>query len=93
MPRWHKVVALIAFFALSTALFAQRDLGTISGTVTDSSGGAVPKAKVILTDDSTGVANGVETNESGEFIRPLIKPGTYTVSVSAAGFKLACKKA
>jgi hypothetical protein len=93
MPRWrNSLLAILALFAMSSIALAQRDLGTISGTVTDPSGGAVPKAKVTLTEDATGITNQVETNEAGEFIRPLIKPGTYTVSVSAAGFKTGLQK-
>ncbi len=69
------------------ASFAQRDLATITGTVTDSTGGVVPNAKVTLTEQGTGQVYELTTNSSGEFTRPALKPSTYNLSVTAAGFK------
>lgn len=70
-------------------LFAQRDLGTIAGTVTDPQGGVVPNAKVTIREDATGLSYDLTTNESGEFVRPALKPGTYSISVEASGFRRA----
>ena len=61
------------------ALFAQRDLGTLTGTVTDSTGAVVPAAKILITEQSTGVKDAVEADSSGTYVRPLLKPGTYSV--------------
>ena len=72
---------------LTLSLFAQRDLATILGTVTDAQGGVIPNAKVHIIEDATGLTYDIVTDQTGEFIRPLIKPGVYTVSVEAAGFK------
>ncbi|HLJ45248.1 MAG TPA: carboxypeptidase-like regulatory domain-containing protein [Bryobacteraceae bacterium] len=66
---------------------AQRDLGTITGTVTDAQGAAVPGARVTIVEDATGLSYNVQTNETGEYVRPLLKPGTYSVSVEAQGFR------
>ena len=74
-------------FLFAAAAFAQRDLGTIVGTVTDQQGAAVPNAKVTITEDSTGLKYQVETTSNGEYIRPALKAGTYSVEVEAAGFK------
>ena len=46
-------LSLLALFC-ACALFAQRDLATITGTVTDSSGAVVPNAKVVITEQGTG---------------------------------------
>jgi len=93
MPRWRNSLStFLALLAMSTVALAQRDLGTISGTVTDPSGSAIPRAKVTLTEDSTGIVNAVEADDAGEFIRPLLKPGVYTISVAAAGFKTGLQK-
>ncbi|HEY3840145.1 MAG TPA: carboxypeptidase regulatory-like domain-containing protein [Bryobacteraceae bacterium] len=68
-------------------MFAQRDLSTLAGTITDSSGGVVVNAQVTITESSTGQVYEITTNNLGEFVRPALKPGTYNVGVSAPGFK------
>jgi len=46
------VASLVLLF--SSLAFAQRDLGTITGTVTDSTGAVIPGAAVTITNDATG---------------------------------------
>ena len=79
-------VILLAMVAVS-AMFAQRDLGTITGTITDPQGGAVANARVTIIEDATGLTYEAQTDQSGTYSRPLLKPGTYTVSVEAPGFR------
>jgi len=81
--------AWVVFTVLMIASFAlgQRDLGTIVGTVADQSGALVPNAKVDIVDDNTGVRYSVTTDNYGAYVRPLLQPGTYSVSVDAAGFR------
>jgi hypothetical protein len=52
----------------------------------DSSAGAVVGATVTLLNTQTGVSSVRQANETGHFIFDLISPGTYTVTVEAAGF-------
>jgi hypothetical protein len=73
-------------------MFAQRDLSTLAGTITDPSGGVVANAKVTLTEVSTGQVYTILTNSLGEFVRPALKPSTYNVSVMAPGFKVSEQK-
>ncbi len=81
---------LLTLLALSIApLFAQRDMGTILGTVTDSSGAVIPGATISISEDATGLEYSLSSDEAGNFIRPLLKPGSYTVAVEADGFKTA----
>ncbi len=88
MPRWLSGVCLTCLFLLFSCLaFAQRDLGTITGTVTDASGAAIPNAKITIVEVATGVSNTTVTSESGNYTRPALRPGTYTVTVEAAGFQ------
>ncbi len=61
--------------------------GTVTGTVTDSSGAAVPGATVTLIDAATGSARTTTTNDTGAFAFPYVNPGTYSVKVSKQGFK------
>ena len=78
------VLALVAVPA-----FGQRDMGTILGTVSDSTGAVVPGATVTISEDATGIEVSVQTNAQGNYIRPLLKPGSYTVAVESEGFKTA----
>ncbi|MDQ6678201.1 MAG: carboxypeptidase-like regulatory domain-containing protein, partial [Acidobacteriota bacterium] len=76
-------------FSCACAVWAQRDLATITGTITDSSGGIVPSAKVVVAEQGTGQVYELTTNSAGEFTRPALKPSTYNVTVTASGFKKA----
>src|ERR1035441_5896008 len=68
-------IALLILFC-ACAAFAQRDLATLAGTVTDASGGVVPNAKVTITEIATGQVYSILTNNLGEFVRPALKPST-----------------
>ncbi len=92
MPSRHKLLSILLFFVCSGLLLAQRDLGTITGTITDPQGAAVPNATITITEDATGVATSLQSNESGLFTRPAMKAGTYTVIVEAPGFQKAQQK-
>ena len=70
------------------ALMAQVNTGSISGTVTDPSGGAVPKAQVTLRHTATGVTATTTTGAAGNYLfTPLQPGGPYRVTVEASGFK------
>ena len=68
-------------------LHAQVAGGTISGTVTDSSGRVINKVQITITNLATGVTREVTTNEDGFYSAPNMLPGTYEVKFSAQGFK------
>ena len=61
--------------------------GDISGVVTDPSNAVVPDASVTLKDNSKGSTQQTKTNKDGGYHFYLLAPGSYTVSVSATGFK------
>ena len=52
------------------AVFAQGERGTITGTVTDSSGAIVPQANVTLRSVSTNISSRSESNNSGIYVFP-----------------------
>ena len=86
----QRVVALATFILLAfTPAAAQRDMGTLLGTVSDASGAVIPGATITVTEEATGIDFTLQSDESGNFIRPLLKPGTYTVAAEAEGFKKA----
>ena len=76
-------------FALlfAAAGWSQSDLSTITGTVKDSTGAAVPSAKVAVRNEGTGVTRDVNTNGAGVYTVSNIPAGSYTISVEAPGFK------
>src|SRR5690242_14325804 len=90
MLSWRSLVYVIfSMLLISSAAFAQRDLGTITGTVTDPQGAAVPNAQVTITEGATGLTYQAQTDQSGTYSRPALKPGIYSVDVSAPGFQKA----
>jgi hypothetical protein len=80
---------LVAFFfvLLAPSAFPQSDTGTISGTVTDSSGAVVPGAQVTVTSKTTDRTVTVTTGNAGDYSVPSLNPGPYTVEVKAPNFK------
>src|SRR6476620_2119127 len=78
----------VAFALLCVAPFTfgqGTDLGTIRGTVTDSSGAVVANADVTITDTSTGSIRATKTNSSGEYQIFGLPSGNYSVKIAAAG--------
>src|SRR5436309_524155 len=67
-------------------MLGQAVFGSIIGTVTDSSGAAVPNAKVTITNVDKGVSVTTATNESGNYEQQHLIAGTYDVKVEAPGF-------
>src|SRR5216683_3438081 len=76
MKNLRSKVVLVVFMGLvcSAMLFAQSDLGTISGYVKDPSGATVPNAKVTVR-NNIGVERQVTTNESGYYTITNLPPG------------------
>ena len=62
-------------------------MGTLLGVVTDPSGAAIPGATITIVEEATGVTDVVESDAAGNYIRPLMKPGTYSISAEVTGFK------
>jgi hypothetical protein len=66
--------------------------GTISGTVVDPSGGAVPDATVSIKNMATGIDRPLSTNSAGIYVAQFLQPGSYEISVSKQGFAKAVRK-
>jgi len=76
---------LLAVLLASTA-FSQATSGNIAGTVVDSSGAALPNAKITITDLDRGTAYSVQTNNDGNFSQTHLLAGRYRVTVESTGF-------
>ncbi len=74
-------------FLFCLPLFSQSYTGSIGGRLVDSSGLAIPRAQVAITEESTNAAYKTLTNESGDFVISYLKPGSYRAEFAAAGFK------
>lgn len=92
--RQHRLPLLLALAFTATlslswqSTFAQlRIVGSISGTVQDPNGAVVPNARVTLKDQQTGLTRDSTTTEGGTFLFPDLAAGSYSVTVSIAGFK------
>ncbi len=66
--------------------------GTLSGTITDSTGASIPGASVLIANAETGVQTSTVTNADGSFMMPGLQVGTYTVTVSKGGFQTFTEK-
>jgi hypothetical protein len=90
MHSYRQLLAALALAAVAAVpAFAQgTTTSSITGSVTDSAGGVVPGATVVITTDM-GTTFNVVTNAAGAFTVPALQPGTYRVSVSLQGFKTA----
>src|ERR1019366_6888660 len=77
---------LLAFLGLGVCT-AQTITGSIMGTVTDPGGAVVPNMPVKLTNIGTGVVQNTTSDQNGTFRFLLLPTGTYSVAVSATGFK------
>lgn len=80
------ILIFSAGLTCSTAV-AQRYLGSISGEVTDATGARVPGAQVTATEAATKFKTTVVTKAAGAYDMPALQPGTYAISVTAAGFR------
>lgn len=72
--------------------WAQSVTGSISGTVTDPTGGVIVNATVTITNEQTGDTRNVNTNEDGRFVFSALQPGAYTVKVEQQGFQTLVRK-
>ncbi len=76
------VLIVAAPSAIGQAIF-----GSITGTVTDSTGAAIPNATITILDTAKGTSSTITSNASGEFTADHLIPDVYTVKVAATGFK------
>ncbi|HVW86204.1 MAG TPA: carboxypeptidase-like regulatory domain-containing protein, partial [Bryobacteraceae bacterium] len=75
----------LALFCAS-ALFAQSDRGTITGTITDTSGALIPGAKIALINVDTDTRSETVATGTGNYTIPALAAGNYTLRVEHEGF-------
>jgi hypothetical protein len=80
-------IMLMLGFLGSIPLYSQVVGGTISGSVVDPAKAVVPGAQLSIMNVATGVTTTATTNGEGIYNAPNLLPGTYNVTISAAGFQ------
>jgi hypothetical protein len=60
--------------------------GNINGSVTDSSGAAVPNASVVVLNTDTDISRTITTNSDGTYTANFLQPGHYEVTLGGGGF-------
>jgi hypothetical protein len=80
-------LAVLATVWLPATIFAQTYTATLTGTVVDPAGAAVPKVKVAAVNQATKLRNTAETSDAGVYRIPFLPVGTYVVTAELAGFK------
>ena len=82
-------VRLFVFLVIATVLGFAQDRGSIAGALTDSSGAAVPAAKVVLLNPATGLSQTFLSGANGGFNFESLPAGLYNITVEKAGFRTA----
>jgi Carboxypeptidase regulatory-like domain/TonB-dependent Receptor Plug Domain len=82
------VVLILLGVGLLSGVHAQTStVGSISGTVRDPQGGAIPGAEVVITEETTGQVRTVKTDDDGDYSAQSLPVGRYSVTVAPQGFK------
>ena len=86
---WRRSTALFFYGVLLIGVpaWAQIGAGSVTGSVHDTSGGAIPGATVTLTSATKSLSEETITNASGDFVFPTVAADTYSVRVKMDGFK------
>jgi len=89
MSKWFRSFTIIVSFLFLLCLpsHAQQTLGSINGTVMDSSGGVLPKVTVKIRNLDTNLEQVASTKDDGSFLVTALPIGRYSVSFSRDGFK------
>jgi len=79
---------IVVLAGCGSSLRAQSEsTGALTGTITDPSGAAIPSATVTLVSSATGQTREMNAAANGTYRFSLLPPGTYSLKVSADGFK------
>lgn len=88
MRSWLRYLSLIVFcICISGQLVGQGTSGSISGRLTDSSGGALPDASVTLTNTGTGEHKETRSGSDGYYNFAGLLPGNYSIRAGSKGFQ------
>ena len=81
------LLLVVVLVASAGYVFAQQNVGGITGRITDPSGAVVPRATVVALHQETSQEREAAANQNGIYIFHRLQIGQYTVTVKAPGFK------
>ena len=86
---WRMAVWLLAVFGLLAGIsgLAQSGRGTLTGSITDSTGAIISGASLDLKETNTGSGYSAVSSGQGLYTFPQLPPGTYSLTVGFAGFQ------
>ena len=86
MPRPSvQFVCVNLLMALAITVYAQSDRGSITGTVTDSTGAVVPRVAVVVRNSATNTSRETLSTESGKYVFQELPVGVYNLTVKQTG--------
>src|SRR6516162_2495185 len=83
----HSLRILLCLLFASLSLFAQSDRGTITGTVSDTTGALIPGVSVVATNVENSARYQTATTETGNYTLAQLPSGLYQLSAELPGFK------
>jgi outer membrane receptor protein involved in Fe transport len=89
MLEFAQMFSLVRLFALAAVAIvaqAQTITATLTGTVRDPQGAAVPRATLTVTSADTSQQRTASSDREGRYSIPFLQPGTYSIAVTAKGF-------
>src|SRR5215203_1346341 len=86
MSNRNRIVRDLLCWAVAASLWAQTDVGRITGTVTDASGAVIAGATVRVHDERTNAERTVTTNETGAFIITPLRSSTFRITATFPNF-------
>jgi hypothetical protein len=89
----YKLLKYFSLLAFSAVAALSQITGEIRGTIADSSGALMEKAKVTITSVATGESRILESDADGRFAAPLLTIGEYVIKVEKTGFRSAATRA
>src|SRR5580704_10874435 len=82
-----QVLALLVLFLGVLWPASAQSTATLQGTVTDPAGAAVPNAKVVASNEATGVQSETVSDSAGAYLFPSLLIGNYKLEIMASGFQ------
>ena len=80
---------LVMLFTCFTPAALAQSTASLNGTITDATGAVVPNAKVVATNQATGVESATQTDTEGGYLFPSLPIGIYRIQVTASSFQTA----